>query len=195
MKRFLLTAATVAFSKLLFAQRTLHDFNVRKKAINQKGFIALGSWSAANIVYGSIAANNAQGSTKSFHQMNAMWNAVTLGIVSVGYFSGRKNKPLDYAETLRQQASVEKLFLLNAGLDVAYMAGGFYLRERSKTNPEHADRNKGFGQSIIFQGAVLLAFDAIMYGIHQHHGKQLYKLAESVEIAATPNGVGIVAKL
>ena len=186
----------MALSKMILAQQTnLQDFNLQKKAINQKGFIVLGSWSAANIIYGTIAAQKAVGSNKYYHQMNAMWNAVTLGLVSFGYISGRKNKTLNFSESLKQQSTVEKLFLFNAGLDVAYIAGGLYLVEKSKTNIEHTDRNKGFGKSIILQGSVLLAFDAIMFGIHQHHGKQLYKLAEKVEVATTADGLGVIVKL
>ena len=196
MKKFFLTAVTMALAKMIFAQQNnLQVFNQQKNSINQKGFILLGSWSAANILYGSIAANKADGSNKHFHQMNAMWNAVTLGLVSVGYFSGRKNKVLSFSETLKQQSSVEKVFLLNAGLDVAYIAGGLYLVEKSKADIKNGDRNKGFGNSIIVQGSALLLFDAIMFGVHQHHGKQLYKLAEKVEVATTANGLGVVVNL
>ena len=179
----------------LTQQLNLDQFNKYKQQINKSGLLVIGSWSAANIIYGSIASSKANGSARYFHQMNAIWNTVTLGLSTIGYLSAKKEDGLTYSSTLRKQAAIEKIFLVNAGLDVAYIATGFYMKERAKSNLENKDKNKGYGESIILQGSVLLLFDIIMYGVHNKHGDQLFKLADKLTFAATTYGVGFVVEL
>lgn len=90
--------------------------------------------------------------------------------------------------------AIEKIYLFNAGLDVAYIAGGFYLREKANSNISKYDRYKGYGKSIILQGSGLFLFDGIMYIIHQYHGMKLYKLADNIKIGAASNGLGCIVK-
>lgn len=196
MKKIILAAGSFLLCKMVFSQQqNLSDFNLQRKKISKNGMLVLGSWAAANVVYGSIASSQSSGSTKYFHQMNAIWNGVTLGLVAVGHFTAKNEGSLSLAGSLKQQAAVEKLFLLNAGLDVAYIAGGLYMRERSKNSTSKPERLKGYGESIVLQGSVLLLFDAFMYAIHNGHGTKLYKIAEKVDVAATANGVGVVVSL
>lgn len=194
MIKILLTGLALMLSQLASTQ-DLNEFNQHKQNINKRGLFALSTWSAANVIYGSVASAKTQGSTKYFHRMNSIWNAVTLGLSTFGYLSAKKETGLTFSQTLKKQASIEKVFLFNAGLDVAYIAGGFYMKERSKSLLETRDRNKGYGESIILQGSVLLLFDVLMYGIHNSHGNQLYKIADKVVISSTDNGVGVVVKL
>lgn len=196
MKTFVLSALAFLGSKAVSAQTTtLSDLNNQRQKTNEAGLMVLGSWSAANIIYGSVAISRSSSSAKYFHQMNVFWNIVNLGIASAGYFTAKNKAGLTYAESLQAQNKVEKIFLLNAGLDVAYIAGGMYLKERAKTSLNNRDRYKGYGESIILQGAALLLFDAIMYGIHNRQGSQLYKLADKVQLASTENGASIVVNL
>lgn len=183
-------------SQMIFSQQlVLDEFNQQRQKINKKGLLVLGSWSAANIIYGTIASSQTQGSGKYFHRMNAIWNGVTLGVSAFGYFNAKKDEGLSYAQSLKNQAFIEKIFLVNAGIDVAYIVGGLYLKERSKTSSKNSDKFKGYGESIILQGSVLLLFDVVMYSIHNKHGKQLYKMAEKINFTSTDNGVGMVFKL
>ncbi len=197
---FMKTLLTLCFVLLLCEaafpqQKNLDLFNQRRQQINKKGLLAIGSWSAANIVYGTIASSQTHGSTKYFHRMNAIWNGVTLGLSAFGYFSAKKEAGLNFTQSLKQQSSIEKVFLANVGIDVAYIAGGLYMRERAKTSAKNPERSQGYGESVMLQGSVLLMFDALMYVLHQYHGKQLYKMAEKVNISSTENGVGFVVKL
>ncbi|MEP6710829.1 MAG: hypothetical protein ABJA37_00355 [Ferruginibacter sp.] len=186
----------VILSQQAFCQQaTLDNFNLKKQKINKNGFLILGSWSAANIIYGSIATSQTQGSNKYFHQMNAIWNGITLAFVAAGYLGAKKESGLSYEQALKKQATIEKIFLFNAGLDVAYIAVGFYLKERSKTTAKNPDRLKGHGESVALQGSALLLFDVMMYSIHNSHGKQLYEMANKVQLATTENGIGLLVKL
>ena len=173
----------------------LDDFNQQRVNVTKQSMAVLGSWAAANIIYSGIAVGSAKGSDKYFHQMNLIWGGINFTLAALGNFGTKYNDGMSYVQTLKKQIGVEKTFLLNVGLDVAYIAGGFYLKERSSNSIDNKDRNNGFGRSIILQGSALLLFDGIMYFIHQKHGQQLYQLADKVEIGMTVNGLGCVVKL
>jgi hypothetical protein len=155
------------------AQNTteLLHFNQKRLQTNKIGMIALGSWALMNISTGAIAARQATGSNKHFHQMNAYWNVVNLALAGFGYYGSAAADPalFDLFSSVKEQYGMEKILLLNAGLDAAYIATGLYLTERAKNSPTHADRLKGFGQSVMLQGSFLLAFDMVMYFIHNSH--------------------------
>lgn len=196
MKKQIVTACICILSVAAFAQQTeLTAFNKERERISRTGLKVLAGYAAANIIYGSIAAGQATGSNKYFNEMNAIWNGITLGIAGLGYLTAKKEGVLSFSESLKKQQGVEKLFLFNAGLDVAYIAGGAYLKERSKTTNKNPSRLRGYGESVMLQGGVLLLFDGIMYAIHNKHGKGLYKLADNIKLAATENGVGLIVKL
>ncbi len=78
---------------------------------------------------------------------------------------------------------------------MAYIAGGAYLKERSKTSTNNPTRLRGYGESVIFQGIVLLLFDGIMYSIHNTHGKKLISLVDKMTVQTTENEIGVVIKL
>lgn len=176
-------------------QSDLDIFNTKREKIDKDALKVLGAYSAANVIYGSIAASRAANDDKYFHQMNAIWNGVTLGIAGIGYLSKKKQTNRSYIASARKQHSTEKLFLLNAGLDLAYFAAGAYMQERSKTSTKNAARLKGYGRSVMLQGAVLLVFDAALYGVHQHHGKKLGAIGSRLQLAATANGIGLQVSL
>ncbi|MCY7291396.1 MAG: hypothetical protein LH615_04360, partial [Ferruginibacter sp.] len=174
-KKTTLSFVSICFATILFAQQSsLNNYNKEREKISKKGIKVLAGYSVANIIYGSIAASQANSSNKYFNEMNAIWNGITLGIVGLGYLTAKKEGVLSYNESIKKQHGVEKLFLFNAGLDLAYIAGGAYLKERSKTTDKNRIRLKGYGESVMLQGGVLLLFDAIMYAIHNKHGKALY---------------------
>jgi hypothetical protein len=173
----------------------LNQFNIERQDLSKKGLKIISGYSIANIIYGSIASPNSTGSNKYFHKMNVIWNGVTLGIVGISTIFSKKEKILTYGESLKKQNEIEKVFLFNAGLDLAYIAGGAYLKERSKTSTKNASRLRGYGESVMLQGGVLLLFDGIMYSIHNNHGKRLNALVDKMAVQTTENGIGLVIKL
>ena len=195
MKKQIVTACICIISVTALAQQTeLTAFNKQRENISKTGVKVLAGYSVANIVYGTIAAAQASGSNKYFHEMNAIWNGITLGITGIGLLTAKKEGELSYSASLKKQSDIEKLFLFNAGLDVAYVVGGAYLKERSKTTNKNPERLKGYGESVLLQGAVLFLFDGIMYALHNKHGKLLNKMGENIKLAATGNGIGLVVK-
>lgn len=196
MKKLIATVCICILSVTGFAQQTnLTGFNKERVRLSRTGIKGLAVYSTANIIYGTIAASQSTGSNKYFHEMNAIWNGITLGITGIGILTAKKEGQLSYNASLKKQANIEKLFLFNAGLDVAYIAGGAYLKERSKTTIKNPLRLKGYGESIMLQGSVLLLFDGVMYVLHNNHGKFLNKMGENIKLASTSNGIGFIVKL
>ncbi len=170
---------------LLYAQQHKEElilFNNKRLQTNKIGMLTLGSWALANIGTGIIASRGASGSNKYFHQMNAYWNVVNLALAGFGYYGAANADPASFtlSSSVKEQFGIEKLLLLNAGLDVGYIATGFYLMERAKNATTHTDRLKGFGQSVILQGGFLLLFDTTLYFIHNSHNTLLQQLLANI---------------
>jgi hypothetical protein len=184
---FLLGLVFFAFLPLdVFAQNIseLQDFNEIRISYNEKGMLILGGWAVGNMIWGGIAAGQTSGQTKAFHQMNMYWNSVNLLIAGFGYWQATKENPgTDFWATMDAQQSMEKILLFNAALDVAYIAGGMYLKERGLRIDK--DKFVGFGKSIILQGAFLLTFDAVMYTFHHTHAKELPQIVNQISLGPT----------
>lgn len=129
-----------------------------------------------------------------FHQMNFLWNTVNLGLAGAGLWEVFHTDPaaLDLAGTLSAQHQIEKLLLLNTGLDIAYITAGFYLRERSLRQSSNSERLAGYGDALLLQGGFLLLFDVGFYASHAVHAPALQKLLTSMH--AVPGGLGFVLR-
>jgi hypothetical protein len=158
---------------------------------NKSNMTVLAAWAGINIIQGSISATNATGSGPYFFRMNAYWNIVNLGIASVGLFQLRKEWTKKYSFTQNQlaQQKLEKILLLNTGLDLAYITTGFLLKERG--NSRNNLQNIGYGNSLLLQGAFLLIFDLVQYGNHRRNGKILEKQLSKLQIHTNGNGIGL----
>lgn len=174
-----------------FAQ-PLQEFNSDREHINKKLMIGLGSWATANFIASGIgwATSVPNGEARYFHQMNVMWNTVNIGLAIPGYIKSKKsNTTLTFAETVRNQHQTEKIFLINTGLDVGYLASGLILRSEAKSNLEKQDQFNGYGNSLLMQGGFLFLFDLTAYAIHNRHSKKsLDNLLNSIEMSS--NGIG-----
>ncbi len=179
-------------------QFNLADYNTKAHKTTQTGMLVLSGWAVANIGTGFITAGQTSGSDKYMHQMNAYFNIVNLAIAQAGYWGSRKRakSSQSFSQAVKQQNSEEKTFLLNAGLDAAYILGGLYWAELGK---KHQGEKKyfqfrGYGKSLVLQGGFLMIFDGIMYAIRNKQGKILFKQLENIDLAVAPGGVGLVYK-
>lgn len=187
---FYLTVVVNAQSDSLFL-----SFHLNRMDINENAMLVLGGWAAANILVGTYGNFKAKGEAKYFHQFNAMWNVVNLGIAAFGYLNAVNSDPssMTNLEILNDYNSLQNFLLLNAGLDVAYIATGFYLKERAK-NSSNSERLRGYGNSLLLQGGFLLLFDVSLYFIHQSNANvNLYPHLESFLSGGV--GVGMNLKL
>ena len=174
------------------AQVNLQEFNRERAVINKKAFLVLGGWSAANIISGVIGQSTSSGQAKYFHKMNIIWGSVNLLVALPGYIGARKTVTnVSLPASVKAQQVVEKTFAFNAGLDLAYIAAGAWTMEKGNSHA-NADKYKGYGKSIVMQGAVLLLFDAVMFTTHNRHGKKLLKLLDTVQLATNSLGLKVV---
>lgn len=170
------------------------SFESERININKNGMIVLGSWAVGNILLGTYGNYKYNGQTKYTHQFNMMWNVVNLGIAAVGYYNALNSDPgsMTSSQILNEYTSLQNFLLLNAGLDVAYIVTGLYLKERAK-NSTNAERLRGYGNSLLIQGGFLLVFDAALYLIHQNNASvNLYPHLESLLSGGAGIGVKVI---
>jgi MFS family permease len=165
MKYFLFTLFCVSF-KCIIAQTDsiIQHFDERKNRLNHNGMIVLTSWAGANIAGSAVgyALTNSY-EEKQFYIMNGAWGVINLGIALPGLLS--KQKPaISIYDIQKNQTKLEKIFLANAILDIVYITGGFYLKEYGSHQEDIKKKQmyNGFGNSVILQGAGLMAFDVAM---------------------------------
>ncbi|HET8859562.1 DUF6992 family protein [Marivirga sp.] len=197
MQKFFLTLLLTAFLFSFdgFAQ-DLSPANAYEKNVKIKktGMAILGTWAVGNIVSGAIGRSQTSGQAAYFHEMNLIWNVVNLGIAGAGYyFTATGDMPESTSALLNDQVSFQKTLLFNAGLDLAYIAGGFYLMERSKNTTNKPERLKGYGKSVILQGSFLFVFDIILHTVHSKQSSQISDFLSHVHLG--PNQVGLVLGL
>lgn len=145
-----------------------------------------------NLVGSGIAwatADDAQ--SKSFHQMNATWNLVNLGLAIPGYIKAKKSShQLSFAETMKVQQRTEKIFLFNTALDLTYMSAGLIFRSEANSNLEKQNQFRGFGNSLLLQGGFLFLFDLTAYIVHhQHQKRMLHPIFDRLE--PSTSGLGL----
>lgn len=194
MKKFFLTLILILF---LFSYDSLAQSPSISQAyendvkIRKTGMAILGTWALGNMITGAIGRSQATGQTAYFHEMNLIWNVVNLGIAGAGYyFTATGDMPESASALLNEQVSFQKTLLFNAGLDLAYIAGGFYLMERSKTTTNKPERLKGYGKSVILQGSFLFIFDIVLHTIHNKQSSQISDFLTHVQLG--PNQIGLV---
>lgn len=169
----------------------LLQFNTERLQVNKVGMLVLRSWALGNIGVNALLTRNASGRDAHFYRMNIYWNLVNLALAIPGLRHSLITDPasLNLAESVSEYHWMGKILLINAGLDVAYIAGGFLLKEMAKTRENKFDILNGFGRSLILQGGFLLAFDLILYTALQARGSDLTKILETVQLG--PNGIGL----
>jgi len=135
--------------------------------INNTGMYVLGSWALANIAAGAYGWASASGDMKYFGQMNLFWNVVNLSIVGFALYGNYTTDASMIAgqELMSKHLKTENILLINSALDVGYIGAGFLMRRLSAGSVKRGDLLKGYGNSVIMQGAFLLVFDLVMYGI------------------------------
>lgn len=155
------------------------DYETARLNTNSFGMALLIIWASVNILAGILGWIFGKGTTRYFFQMNAFWNLVNLGIGLSGYLgsAGADLSLLTKEGIVAAYHDMQNLYILNAGLDVAYIAIAFFLIERSKNKLHWHSLLRGYGLSLIVQGAFLFVFDLVMFFVHKNlAGQYLYPL-------------------
>ena len=146
-----------------------------------RGLAVLSAWALLNLVVSGyfVAHADRRYEPYYFHGMNVGWGLVNAGLACWGILHLHFTVPagVQVADLFWEQRFNENLFLLNSGLDVAYVATGFYLQAKSGVSTElRPERLRGFGRSLWLQGGFLLVFDAVMWGLFHQQGNRLFLL-------------------
>jgi hypothetical protein len=138
----------------------------------------LGSWALLNLLVSGyfVKQTDARTETHHFHLMNVGWNVINALLAVWGILQAHPKgvAGLTLAESLTAQFTFEKILLFNAGLDVAYVCVGSWLRARAGTaGASRPERLLGYGRSLWLQGGFLLLFDAGFYLIYHRWASEL----------------------
>jgi hypothetical protein len=188
-----LTIILILLCSHAFAQDSLKFYNNSRVRITSTGMEVLGGWGIVNMGTGAIGwSNSTTPESRYFFQMNTIWGTVDFGAALLGYAGIQKHKMkvLTAAETLQEQKKIEKIFLINGALDVAYIGTGLYLKLAGDSR--NSPIMKGYGESILMQGGFLLIFDGIMYHAEKTNGNKLRNFLEKHPITFDGRRVGIV---
>jgi hypothetical protein len=119
--------------------------------INETAMLVLGGWAAGNILAGTYGNFKAKGEAKYFHQFNAMWNVVNLGIASFGYFNAinSNSATMTNLEILNDYNTLQNFLLLNAGLRCRLHYDWLLSERKRSKNSSGSERLRGYGNSLI----------------------------------------------
>lgn len=167
MKYLLSLALLIIAGDFAYGQSLDQAFD-QEVRFRKTGMAVLGSWAVVNIAGGLALRGNTVGKERYFHEMNAIWNGVNLGIAALGYIgASRLAMPADAFGLYQEQIGLDKTLLFNAGLDLGYVAAGLWMTERAKNTDNNPERWKGYGQAVMLQGAFLFVFDVVMVLLHE----------------------------
>ena len=159
----------------------LKDFDERFVIILQKHLAVLGWWCILHAVAAVLGLFLAGGMWWYFFLMNITWAAINFFIVlkifdHVFYRRFIKGNTFDRFEV---HWHVERMLLLNVGLDVSYIFAGLYLHTLGRLpDIAYPELWTGFGWSVILQGVFLFCLDNFFRRLHL---KNFYKAQPFLE--------------
>lgn len=172
---------------------SLDNFAQKKHDLKNNGMIILTTWASANILSGGAYFITISPEEKYFYGMNCAWGVVNLAIAVPSLLSKKPYYKSKY-KLLEDQIKKEKVFLINAGLDLTYIAGGFIMKEVAKNQSDMNNKAmlSGFGNSFILQGGAIFILDVGMTALHtKNRKKYLNKILENSEIGLGPNKLSL----
>jgi hypothetical protein len=127
----------------------------------------LSVWSVLNIGISPVLSDNfrnPESREDHFNLSNFNWNLINLGISGFSHYSvyRKSQKNWSISEMTEQKRKVEKAIIINIGLDLLYVIGGFAFKYAAAKN-QNLDEAAyhGNGNSLILQGGYLLFYDAV----------------------------------
>jgi len=124
------------------------------------------AWGGTNALGGLAlvwaSSRSRQSARWHFGAMSAGWGIVNVGIATTGLV-GSSAPPTDLSPLLTAERQFHDILLFNLGLNVAYSAVGATMIGAGYRNVSRAARWRGFGTSLVLQGAGLLVLDGIAF--------------------------------
>jgi hypothetical protein len=191
--QIIFTICFLVFSLPANSQSNTPEFFQQSLSYTNSGLYILGSWALLNIGTGAAGWYHYQGEKQYFHQMNLFWNTINLAIAAGGIFS---NNNIDLSllndqQMMAKHLQTENIFLINAGLDLLYMAAGYGMIHQASKYPKQYERLRGYGKSVILQGAFLMVFDAAAFA-WQRNFRLNYSEEISLQLQPGLNQLGLI---
>jgi hypothetical protein len=145
----------------------LADYRAREMLLG-RGLGVLGSWALLNLIGSGyfLPRTDRRSMAHHFHFMNCCWGFINAVLAAVGIlrtYPGAPPAGFDAPAAAHDIQQTVFIFLVNIGLDVGYLAVGWWLIARAaRPNANTPQRLVGYGRSILLQGGFLLVFDAVM---------------------------------
>ncbi len=121
----LIAAVTLAAQPL-----DLEAWNRERLKTSQVAMFVLGGWAVGNMAAGALGFGLERDERVRFlHLGNLLWNAVNLGLALNTLIREWNANPaaLNAKQSLEASEQIEKIFFINAALDLASAAGGIYI--------------------------------------------------------------------
>jgi hypothetical protein len=158
--------------------------------IQNTGMYVLGSWAVLNIAAGGYGWSQHSGKRMYFDQMNLFWNAVNISIAGFALYSNYNTdiSLMSDHDMMAGHLRIENILLISTGFNIAYIGTGLLMRQLADRSPRRSDLVKGYGSSIILQGAFLFVFDLALYGFLRSHKLEFL---ENMNLAISNEMVGV----
>ncbi len=173
--------------------------SMTRNGIVMRSMKTLTVWGALNSAMGIGLSSGASNDARYTFRTCTYFGLVNLALGQVGYWTARKKRGevLTREQDLRGQRKTEKIFLINTGLDLVYMAGGLHLINRGlQKTGDSRDKSVDYGRGLMIQGGFLFLFDGIQYLTHRNNGKRLDgRDTGRLEAGFTGTGVCLRVKL
>lgn len=158
------------------------------------------AWGGANVLGGLalVGGSSRSGPTAArwnFGAMSAGWGAVNVGIAAAGLATTPSAPLSDPAAVLSAERQFHDILLVNLGLNVGYAAVGGTLLAAGYRDVTNAARWRGFGTSLIIQGAGLLILDGIAVLASRTRLSTLLDATSAVSAHISPSHVAVAISL
>ena len=152
------------------------------------------AWGGANALGGLalVWASSRSGTSTQWHfgAMSAGWGVVNVGIAAGGLLASGP-PPAEPGALLEAERQFHDILLFNLGLNVAYSAVGATMLGASYYGIDNIGRWRGFGASLVLQGAGLLVLDGIAFFASRSRLSSLLDAGVQLSVQAAPTGAAL----
>ena len=151
-------------------------------------------WGGANALGGLalVWASSRSGTSTQWHfgAMSAGWGVVNVGIAAGGLLASSP-PPTELGALVSAERQYHDVLLVNLGLNVAYSAVGATMLGASYYGIDNIGRWRGFGASLVLQGAGLLVLDGIAFFASRSRLSSLLDAGVQLSVQAVPTGAAL----
>ena len=118
----------------------------------------LWAWGIGSVMVGAPALLSRRPALRQAGLQAVAWGAIDAALAWFGRRGARTKIAQAAPDALTQARRFRTILLINAGLDVGYVAGGLALARRARGRPDRL----GIGLGIAGQGLFLLIYDSLL---------------------------------